>query len=420
MEQKLIPQIAFRETSDIGVIWVIDEAIKLGFYNGNPDWANFGQGEPEVGELKGGAPRINEFLIQPDDNRYGPTNGTDALRQTIAEHYNRLYRKNKTSKYSAENVSIAMGGRLMLSRIFTIIGTARLGYKIPEYPAYHDMLNYQLDRITPVCIPSKSENNYAIRSAEFEEAIKKYKLDAFLFSNPCNPNGHVIKGDELKDYVSISKEHNCALIIDEFYSHFIYENGKPANAPISSAEYIEDVNSDSVLIVDGLTKSFRYPGWRLAWVHGLKNIIENIGRAASAIDGGPSVPIQEAALQLFEPTLADKEFNTLRQVFSKKQNLTLNILHKNGIHCSKDSNSTFYVWGDISELPPPLNHAKCFFQELLKLKVITVPGYMFDIHPGMPKKKTGFDHYVRFSFGPEEEKLKMGLHRITELIQSYS
>jgi aspartate/methionine/tyrosine aminotransferase len=70
---------------------------------------------------------------------------------------------------------------------------------------------------------------------------------------------------------------------------------------VSVANYIDDVNKDQVIIIDGLTKSFRYPGWRL----GPKGVIENINRAASAIDGGPSQPIQRAALQVLEPQRAE-------------------------------------------------------------------------------------------------------------------
>lgn len=411
---------AFKEFQDIGVIWVMDEAAKLGFYNGNPDWANLGQGEPEVGEMKGAPSRITLFTIEPNDDRYGPVNGMPELRKAIADHYNRLYRKNKNSKYTAENVSIAMGGRLALTRIFTVLGSIRLGYKVPEYPAYHDMLNFQLNRITPICVPSKKSSNYSIPSNELKKSIQELQLDAFLLSNPCNPTGHVIKGDELNAYVQIAREQNCSLIFDEVYSHFIYENGKPGTRPVSASEYIEDVNADPVLIVDGLTKSFRYPGWRLAWVLGPKNVIEDLGRAASAIDGGPSNPIQRAALPLFEPLRVNQESHALREVFSKKQHLMLNSLHENGMVCSKDSQSTFYIWADISGLPFPLNDSDTFFKEALKHKVITVPGYMFDIHPGKEKKDSEFKQYIRFSFGPEEKNVVNGLARISELIKSHS
>jgi hypothetical protein len=39
---------AFRPIPYMGVIWVVAEAMKLGFRNGHPDWCNLGQGQPEV------------------------------------------------------------------------------------------------------------------------------------------------------------------------------------------------------------------------------------------------------------------------------------------------------------------------------------------------------------------------------------
>ncbi len=419
MEQLLKQESAFREVADIGVIWVIDEAAKLGFYNGNPDWANLGQGEPEVGEMPGAPPRITEFKIVAGDDCYGPVNGMKALRQAIAAHYNRLYRKGNKSQYTAANVSVAMGGRLALTRVFSVMGGIRLGFKVPEYPAYEDMINYQQRRIKPVCIPTKMENNYALTSGELGIAIAEYELDALLLSNPCNPTGHVIKGGELEVFVQKAKDQKCTLVIDEVYSHFIYANGSPGAAPVSSAAYIDDVNADSVLIVDALTKSFRYPGWRLAWVLGPESVIDNIGRAASGIDGGPSLPVQRAALQLFEPSRADAESIALREVFSGKRNIMLRILRESGMVCSEDADSTFYIWADISRLPAPLNDARTFFDEALKRKVIVVPGYLFNIQPGCNKHVTRFNHFVRFSFGPPEENMVMGLMRITELIQSF-
>ncbi len=35
-----------------------------------------------------------------------------------------------------------------------------------------------------------------------------------------------------------------------------------------------DVDEDDVLIIDGLTKRFRLPGWRVAWIIGPKEFIK--------------------------------------------------------------------------------------------------------------------------------------------------
>lgn len=42
---------------------------------------------------------------------------------------------------------------------------------------------------------------------------------------------------------------------------------------ISAAENVEDVDEDDVLIIDGLTKRFRLPGWCIAWILGPKEYI---------------------------------------------------------------------------------------------------------------------------------------------------
>ena len=73
--------------------------------------------------------------------------------------------------------------------------------------------------------------------------------------------------DELEAWVAMARRRSCTLLMDEFYSRYVYDGaGGPAAGPVSAAAFVEDVNEDPVAIVDGLTKSFRYPGWRLGWL----------------------------------------------------------------------------------------------------------------------------------------------------------
>jgi len=85
----------------MGVINVVAEAARLGFYNGHPDWANLGQGQPEVGEIAGAPDRIRSIQLEAHDAAYGPVNGIDSLREVIADTYNRLYRRGKAQQYTA-------------------------------------------------------------------------------------------------------------------------------------------------------------------------------------------------------------------------------------------------------------------------------------------------------------------------------
>jgi hypothetical protein len=49
----------------------------------------------------------------------------------------------------------------------------------------------------------------------------------------------------------------------------------------STARYVEDVNKDPVALFDGLTKNWRYTGWRVTWTVGSRSIIDAAASAGS-------------------------------------------------------------------------------------------------------------------------------------------
>ena len=245
-----------RDVPYMGVIWVVHEASKLGFWNGNPDWCNLGQGQPEVGDMPGAPERIHHIDIDPADHAYGPVGGTGEVREAIADMVNRTYRRGK-SKYTADNVSFASGGRLALTRLYTILADgARIAYKNPDYTAYEDYLYSLRNRCVLLPIRASEQDAFSIPAETLENFIHQERANVFVFSNPCNPTGELISGETLESYVATARRENCLIGSDEFYSHFIYnEDGSPANGPVSAAEFVEDVDRDPVVIFDGLTKS---------------------------------------------------------------------------------------------------------------------------------------------------------------------
>ena len=411
-----------REVPYMGVIWVVYQASLRGFTNGDPEWCNLGQGQPEVGEMVGDFPRINHIDLQPQDHAYGPVGGTLEVRQAIADMINQQYRQGKMP-YTADNISFASGGRLALTRLYTILADGcRIAYKNPDYTAYEDYLYSLRNRCMLLPIYAKAENAFRIPSDELERVIHQEHINCFVFSNPCNPTGEVIQGETLKRYVDIARQENCLLGCDEFYSHFIYDDeGNPATGPVSALEYVEDVDCDPVVVFDGLTKSYRYPGWRAGWAVGPKHIIEQMNRAASAVDGGPSMLTQRAALEALKPDRVKATTTALREEFSKKRRLMLKELKEMGIEPAQAPNGTFYIWANIEKLPAPINDADNFFFACLDNKVLTVPGHFFDIRPYRTRPaEEPYRHWVRLSYGPDMATVKEGLKRMRDVIQKYA
>ena len=406
----------------MGVIWTVNEASKLGFYNGHPDWCNVGQGQPEVGTIEGAPDRIESLKLQPSDAAYGPVGGTPEVREAIADWVNRTYRKGM-SQYTAENVSFACGGRLALTRLYSIFKDgARIAYKNPDYTAYEDYLYPLRHNCELIELRAEEKDGFTVPVERFENFMHDVRPNAFVFSNPCNPTGQVIKDEAMDRYINAARKENCLLGADEFYATFSYnEDGSPAEKAVSALPYVKDINRDPVIVFDGLTKGFRYPGWRAGWAIGPKYLIEMINRAASAVDGGPSTMVQRGVIEELAEGHAGAELLATRKEFAVKRKMMMEGLAELGIHTPANQPlGTFYLWASIENLPGKLSDADYFFHACLQKKVITVPGHFFDVRPFRVRPTNEpYRHWVRFSYGPNRQTIKTALERIAQVIAEH-
>ncbi|MEY4576165.1 MAG: hypothetical protein RL701_868 [Pseudomonadota bacterium] len=407
---------AFRPVPRTGVIYVMTEAERLGFRMHHPDWCNLGQGQPDTGALPGAPDRRAEVVIERVDQDYAPVAGLWELREAIAGLYNQLFRRGLPSQYSAENVAVCGGGRVSLTRACAALGGVNLGHFLPDYTAYEELLD-MFRRFTPIPILLDPESGYEFSSSQLEREILGRGLGAILMSNPCNPTGKLVHGAALERWVGLSRQHDCALLMDEFYSHYIWTGDAPI---VSASAYVEDVERDPVVVLDGLTKNWRYPGWRVTWTLGPKRVIEAVTSAGSFLDGGGSAPMQRAAAQLLSVDYVQRETAAIRESFRKKRDGMVSGLKKLGIRFDAEPEGSFYAWGDLSQLPASINTGEAFFRAALQHKVITVPGSFFDVDPGQRRhgRSSRFQHHMRFSFGPEQSKLEEALKRLERVVSA--
>ncbi len=409
---------AFRPVPRTGVIYVTEEATALGFGTENSEWCNLGQGMPDAGTLPGAPARCNHIDIDPTDHEYAPVAGLWELREAVANLYNQQYRRGMPSQYSAENVSISGGGRVALTRAAATLGRVNLGHFLPDYTAYEELLDV-FGLFTPIPILLEPERGYVFTAEELRREITGRGLAGILFSNPCNPTGKVVGGDMLAQWVATARDLDCTLLADEFYSHYLWRPDLAANGGIASAaSYVEDVNKDPVVVVDGLTKNWRYPGWRVCWTIGPRNVIEGLASSGSFLDGGGSRPLQRAAIDILDVESTRRETAAISAEFSKKRERMLAGLRDMGFAVDLPPEGTFYVWASAAHLPPSINDGMSFFREALKRKVIAVPGEFFDVNPGRRRsgRASRFKQHLRFSFGPAMPVVETALARIKEMI----
>ncbi len=413
------PLSAYRSVPRTGVIYVRAEAQGRGFRYGHPEWVNLGQGAPETGPLPGSAPRLDKLAIDDAAHEYSPVAGHWELREAVAALYNARYRRGMPSQYSAENVAIASGGRVALTRVAAALDSVNLGHLLPDYTAYAELLE-TFSRVVPIPVVVSEHDGFHLSATHLRDEIVGRGLGAVLLSNPCNPTGRVVRGGELRAWIDLSRELGCQLIFDEFYSHYLYEDVALTEGSSNSAcRFVEDVDQDPVVVIDGLTKNWRYPGWRLSWTVGPKSLIERVTSAGSYLDGGAPHPLQMAAIPLLERSMADQEARAIQQTFDLKRRLLIDRAQSMGMQLTNSPQGAFYGFVSLANLPEPLRGGMDFFRAALERKVIVVPGEFFDVDPGkrrrhIPSRLRG---YVRLSFGPSYESVREGLLRLDAMVR---
>jgi aspartate aminotransferase/aminotransferase len=87
-----------------------------------------------------------------------------------------------------------------------------------------------------------------------------------IFNSPANPTGAVAGDEEIRALAELAAERNVALLSDEIYREFCYD--RPF---VSPARF-----NPQTLVIDGFSKTYGMPGWRLGFAHGPAEIIREM------------------------------------------------------------------------------------------------------------------------------------------------
>src|SRR4029079_16539393 len=104
------------------------------------------------------------------------------------------------------------------------LGPINLGHFLPDYTAYEELLDI-FKLFSPIPILLAGAKGYAFSVGDLRREILGRGLSAILLSNPCNPTGKHVRGEDLRAWIRTAKELDSTLLFDEFYSHYVYGMG---------------------------------------------------------------------------------------------------------------------------------------------------------------------------------------------------
>lgn len=195
--------------------------------------------------------------ISTKKNGYTPTQGAAQLRTKIQAQVDAQYGAGLREVF----ISSGTSGGLFLA-LMTLVNPGDEVIIFDPFFVMYDALVRMLGA-KPVYISTYPD--FQIDVNKVAAAITD-KTKLILFNSPCNPTGTVASESVVRDLVALAEEKEVALVSDEIYKFFCYDGEFTSPAKFSK----------NVIVLDGFSKCYGMPGWRIGFVHGPHEIMQQM------------------------------------------------------------------------------------------------------------------------------------------------
>lgn len=357
---------------------------------GEPDWS-----PPE--EMKDAS--IN--AIRDGNAHYTENSGMKALKSLIVE---KLKKENEIS-VSEKNIIVTTGAKYGL--YLAIQALVDEGDEVivfaPYWVSYIEQI--KLAGGIPKIINTSEEDGFQIDIENIGKFITS-RVKGIILNYPSNPTGVSFSVEELKAILDIAQKKNLFVISDEIYEYFNYE-GKHTSIASLSTKYPENV-----IIINGFSKAYSIPGWRVGYVVADENVVKKLDDIQSHSTSNPNNIAQFACME----GLKSCDYFVKKMVGEYKERRdylvdALNSIH--GIRCFKPAGA-FYLFPNIQyylgkEIAGKVPNTSQEFCEILleKANISTVPGSAF-----------GMEGYIRLSYTESLPRLQEAIKRLKSILDA--
>lgn len=212
------------------------------------------------------------------------------------------------------------------------------------------------------------------------------KTKVILYNSPSNPTGHVVAQDELKALSELAAEKDIALISDEIYKAFCYDESF-----VSPATW-----NDQTIVIDGFSKSHSMTGWRLGYVHGPEHVLQQMIKLQQFTFVCAPHPVQWAGLAAWDYDIS----HYVAQYKQKRDFMVSELGNDFEIH---GAGGAFYLF-----IKTPWGTGTEFVTEAIRNNLLIIPGNVFSSR----------DTHFRISYAAEQSTLERGVEVLKKIAQS--
>ena len=353
-----------------------------------PEITSLGVGEPDFTTPQ---PIIDAAKASLDDGRtfYTSNQGLPELRERISKY---LLNRFNIDYASNEMILTAGSSQGILAALMAIINPGdEIIVTEPTYICY--IPDIEMCGGKAVVIPLKAENNFKLTKEELESHITN-KTKAVFLSFPNNPTGAIMDRNDLEAIAPLIKEHDLYVISDEIYAELTY--GKK-HVSIASFEGFKE----RTILVNGFSKAFAMTGWRLGFVCGPKEVLNQILKIQQYMTLSAPTMAQYGAIAALDYCIPDVK--RMAAEYNRRREYLLSSFKELGINCF-NAEGAFYLFPNISRYG--LSSRDFCLKLLNDYNVLVVPGTAFG--------DTG-EGYIRISYAANMDKLKVFIDALKDL-----
>ena len=231
------------------------------------DVVDFSSGEPDF-DTPEPVKAAAEAAIRAGFTKYTPSSGIDELRQAIIDKL----QVEQGLRYEKSQVLVSCGAKHSLYNLAEALLEAgdEVIIPVPYWVSYADQT--MLNDATPVFLPTREEDRYAIDAHELEQLITP-RTKAIIVNSPSNPTGATYDRKTLERLAELALHRDLLLISDEIYEKMLYDGATHT----SIASLGPEVAARTV-VINGVSKAYAMTGWRIGYAAGPKAALDRHGQ----------------------------------------------------------------------------------------------------------------------------------------------
>ncbi|EEB91491.1 hypothetical protein MPER_10139 [Moniliophthora perniciosa FA553] len=317
----------------------------------------------------------------------------------------------KDADLAHEDLALTVGCNMAF--VASIMSLADAGDEVilpvPWY--FNHQMTLTLLGITPVPLETTSDNSF-LPSVEHCKSLITPKTKAIALVTPNNPTGAIYPPSLLASFLSLAKEHNIALIIDETYRDFLVDINtgipKPPHALFSNTNAIPW--RSTLIHLYSFSKSYRIPGHRLGCIAASPVLIQEI---IKVLDTLQICPPRIPQLALGQPDLLIDLRDTIRdtsvQVAQRHELFKEHLPEKWKIA----SQGGYYAF--VRHPFAGIGSIEVCKRLAIEMGVVVLPGAFFREEGKQKDADDADDRWIRFSVANvDNEKVKRVCERLKE------